>query len=178
MSEEYKRLNRELVYDGTIVNVYKDTMQVANGQIQHWDFIEHPGASAVVPVDNDGNVLMVRQYRNALGRYTIELPAGGKNKGEDFEVCALRELEEETGYKAGSSELLVDIFTTVALMDERIKIYLAKDLVKTSQHLDDGEFLNVDKYTIDELCHMIYEGKIQDSKTICGLLAYKNKYCK
>lgn len=175
---EYKRLDRELVYDGTIVNVYKDTMQVSDGQIQYWDFIEHPGAAAVVPVDSDGYVFMVKQYRNALGRYTLELPAGGKNKGEDFEVCALRELEEETGYKANKSELLVDIFTTVALMDERIKIYLATDLVKTSQHLDEGEFLNVEKHHIDELVQMIYECKIQDSKTICGLLAYKNKYCK
>lgn len=173
---EYTRVGRELVYKGAIVNVYKDKMQLFDGSMHDWDFIEHPGAAAVVPVDNEGNVIMVKQYRNALGRYTIELPAGGKNKDEDFEVCAMRELEEETGYKAGKHELLVDIFTTVALMDERIKIYLATDLEPTAQHLDEDEFLNVEKHPIEELVQMIYDCKIQDSKTICGLMAYYNKY--
>ncbi|MBP3237669.1 MAG: NUDIX hydrolase [Lachnospiraceae bacterium] len=172
----YKRVGRELIHKGAIVELYKDKMQLDDGSVHDWDFIRHPGAAAVVPVDKDGNIIMVRQYRNALGRYTIELPAGGKNPDEDFETCALRELEEETGFKAGHHELLCDIFTTVALMDERIPIYLATDLVPTKQHLDEDEFLNVEKHSIDELLKMIYEGRLQDSKTICGILTYVTKY--
>ncbi len=176
MSNEYKRIGRELVYEGSIVNVYKDKMQLFDGTIHDWDFIKHPGAAAVVPVDNDGNIIMVKQYRNALGRYTLELPAGGKDPNESFETCALRELEEETGHKAGAFEHLTTIFTTVALMDEEIAIYLAKDLIPCEQHLDEDEFLNVEKHPLDELVSMIYESKIQDSKTICGLLTYKSKF--
>lgn len=176
MSDEYTRISRELVYKGTIVNVYKDKMQLCDGLVQDWDYIEHPGAAAIVPVDKDGNIIMVKQYRNALGRYTLELPAGGKNADEDFLTCALRELEEETGYKAGNCELLTDIFTTVALMNERIPIYLATDLTFASQNLDDGEFLNVERHSLNELVQMIYDCKIQDSKTICGLLTYKAKF--
>jgi len=171
----YKRIGRELIHKGAIVEFYKDKMQLDDGSVHDWDFIKHPGAAAVVPVDADGNIIMVRQFRNALGRYTIELPAGGKNPDEDFKTCAIRELEEETGYKAGKCELLCDIFTTVALMDERIPIYLATDLIKAKQHLDEDEFLNVEKHSLDELVQMIFEGKLQDSKTICGLLAYKAK---
>ncbi len=176
MSDEYKRIGRELVYEGTIVNVYKDKMQLFDGSIHDWDFIKHPGAAAVVPVDSEGKIIMVRQYRNALGRYTLELPAGGKNPDEDFETCALRELEEETGFKAGRHEHLTTIFTTVALMDEQIAIYLATELSPCKQHLDEDEFLNVEHHSLDELVSMIYESKIQDSKTICGLLTYKSKF--
>ncbi|MCR4840371.1 MAG: NUDIX hydrolase [Lachnospiraceae bacterium] len=172
---EYERIGRELVYDGTIVNVYKDKMKNADGSVSDWDFIEHPGAAATVAVDGDGKIILVRQLRPALGRYTIELPAGGKNPEEDFETCALRELEEETGMRAGKSELLCDIYTTVALMNERIPIYLATDLVPTHQHLDENELLNVERHDLDELVQMIFEGKLQDSKTICGILAYKAK---
>lgn len=170
---EYKRIDRELMFDGAIVKVYKDTMQLDNGEISYWDYIKHPGAAAVVAVDNDGMIVMVRQYRNALGRYTIELPAGGKNPDEDFETCALRELEEETGFKAGKHMLLCDLFTTVALMDERIPVYLATDLIPVGIHLDPGEFLNVEKHSLDELVDMIFKGELQDAKTVSGILAYK-----
>ena len=172
---EYERVGRELVYDGAIVNVYRDKMKMADGTINDWDFIEHPGAAAALPVDNEGNIILVKQLRPALGRYTLELPAGGKNPDEDFKTCALRELEEEIGYKAGKAELLCDIYTTVALMNERIPIYLATDLIPTHQHLDHNEFLNVEKHTLEELVEMIFEGKLQDSKTVSGILAYKAK---
>ncbi len=172
---DYKRLHREKIYQGAIVGIYKDTMQLKDGSIQDWDFISHPGAAAVVAVDEEGRLLMVRQYRNALERETIELPAGGKNPDEDMETCAIRELEEETGYLAGHLEKLCEIYTTVALMNERIGIYLCTDLKPTQQHLDEGEFLGVERYTLEELTQWILESKIQDSKTICGILAYKTK---
>ena len=110
---------------------------------------------------------------------TLELPAGALNfREEPPEDCARRELEEETGHMAGKMEHLVDIFTTVAFCDEKISIYVATDLKPTKQHLDEDEFLDVYTYPIEELIQMIYDGKIQDSKTICGLMTYYQKYCK
>ena len=106
MIDEMKRQKRELVYKGSILDIYKDTMQFANGKTEEWDFVSHrKGAAAVLPVLDDGRIIMVRQYRNALERETIEIPAGCRDfVGEDTRLCAERELKEETGY---SSELML-----------------------------------------------------------------------
>lgn len=174
---EYKRLDRELVYKGVIVDFYQDTMQIPNGNTAKWDLISHKGATAIVAVRDDGKLFMVRQYRNPLERMTLELPAGALNSREEVpEDCARRELEEEIGYKAGKMEHLVDIFTTVAFCDEKIYMYLATDLIPSKQNLDEDEFLNVEVHDIESLIQMIYEGKIQDSKTIVGLMTYYHKY--
>lgn len=181
MPREFKRLERELKYKGAIVNFYQDTVLVPNGNIVHWDFIDHKGAAAVVPVMNDGRILMVRQFRNALDRYTLELPAGGlDSKEEPFIDCSHRELEEETGYKTDKTdmEFLIRIRTTVAFCNEVIEVYVARNLTKSVQNLDEDEFVSVKPYTVDELCEMVYSGEIEDSKTIASIMAYKNKYCK
>lgn len=178
MTEEFKRLNRELVYHGAIVDFYKDTVQVPNGNIVEWDFIGHKGAAAVIPVMEDGRLLMVKQFRNALDRYTIEIPAGGLNgKDEPTKTAAARELEEETGYRSEHLEWLITIRTTVAFCNEKIDIYVAKDLIKSRQNLDEDEFINVEAYSVEELCQMIFEGRIEDSKTIAAVMSYKAKYC-
>lgn len=178
MSEEFKRLNRELVYHGAIVDFYKDTVQVPNGNIVAWDFIGHKGAAAVVPVREDGKLLMVRQYRNALDRYTLEIPAGGLNGAEEPTLdAAERELEEETGYRSEDLELLITIRTTVAFCNEKIDIYVAHNLIKSEQNLDEDEFINVEAYSVEELSRMIFEGKIEDSKTVAAIMSYKDKYC-
>lgn len=180
MPEEFRRMNRELVYKGHIVDFYEDTVLVPNGNIVHWDFIGHKGAAAVVPVLDDGRILMVRQYRNALDRYTLEIPAGGREGVEEpYLDCAHRELEEETGYKTEKEnlEFLVSIHTTVAFCNEKIEVYVAKNLVKSAQNLDEDEFINVSAYTVDELLEKIFTGEIEDSKTMASILAYKTKYC-
>ena len=175
--EDIRRIRRELVYKGKILNFYEDYMALPNGNTAVWDFIEHKGAAAVVPVTSDGKILMVRQYRNALERYTLEIPAGAVNYlGEPKEECAARELEEETGYRAGKLEWLMNVNTTVAFCNELIGIYVAQDLIPTSQHLDEDEFLNVEKHDLDELLAMVYEGRITDGKTAAALLAYRAKY--
>ena len=177
MAEEFKRLDRKLVYHGTIIDYYRDTIQVPNGNIAEWDFIGHKGAAAVVPVREDGKLLMVKQYRNALERYTLEIPAGARDSREEpFEVCAARELEEETGYRCGSLEHLISIKTTVAFCNEGIEVFVARDLVPTRQHLDPDEYVELTAHSLEELCQWIYEGKIQDSKTVAAIMAYKNKY--
>lgn len=174
--EQYKRLKRELVAKGAIIDYYRDTMLIPNGNTAQWDLIDHKGAAAVVAVREDGKLLMVRQYRNALERETLELPAGGLNgREEPTDVAAARELEEETGYTCGKMELLNSIYTTVAFCNEKIDIYLATELGRGKQHLDEDEYLNVEAYELEELKQMIYDCRIQDSKTICGIMTYASK---
>ena len=176
MEYKIKRLNRELVYQGSIVDVYADEMQLPDGSKEKWDFVSHrKGAAAVVAVREDGKLLLVRQYRNALNRETLEITAGSRDSvNEDTAVCARRELEEETGYQCGSLTKLLELKTTVAFCDEFIDVYLATDLKPGKQHLDAGEDIKIEAYELSELVKMIFEGKIQDSKTVAGILAYQN----
>ena len=175
--EKYERIGRELIHKGAIIDYYQDTIKVPNGNIAKWDYIKHKGAAAVVAVKDDGKLLMVRQFRNALDRETLEIPAGGLNSvDEPTDIAAARELEEEAGYMAGKLELLISIRTTVAFCDEKIDVYLATDLKRSRQHLDEDEYLDVETYTIEELIQMVYDCKIQDGKTVAALLAYYNKY--
>lgn len=176
MDEEIRRIGRTLVHKGKIIDYYVDTMELPDGKQVEWDFIQHNGAAAVVPVTADGRILMVSQYRNALERYTLEIPAGGLNPGEATDLAAARELEEETGYASDQLELLLTIRTTVAFCNEKIDIYVARNLVKTHQHLDEDEYLNVEAHTMEELEQLIFNRKIEDSKTIAALMAYKVKY--
>lgn len=175
--EKYERINRELVHKGAIIDYYQDTIKIPNGNIAKWDYIKHKGAAAVVAVKDDGSLLMVRQFRNALDRETLEIPAGGLNSvDEPTDIAAARELEEEAGYTAGKLELLISIRTTVAFCDEKIDVYVATDLKRSKQHLDEDEYLDVETYSIEELIQMVYDCKIQDGKTVAALLAYYNKY--
>ncbi len=178
MAEGFKRIKRELVAKGRILDYYHDTMQIPNGNIAVWDFIQHNGAAAIVPVREDGKLLLVRQYRNALERDTLEIPAGGLHPGEPTKLAALRELEEETGYRSEDAQFLISIRTTVAFCNEKIDIYVADDLQAGEQHLDEDEYIRVEAYTVEELTDMIYRGVIQDGKTVSGVLAYARKYGK
>ena len=176
---EYKRLDRKLIHHGSILDVYQDTMQIPNGHTAAWDFIGHKGAAAVVAVRDDGKLLMVRQYRNALERDTLEIPAGGRDTvQEPFIDCAHRELEEETGYRCRKEDLefLISIYTTVAFCNERIDIYVADKLEKSRQHLDEDEYLGVVACDVHKLVEEIYAGRLQDAKTVSAILAYYNKY--
>ena len=170
MSEDVKRMGRELAYQGTVLKVYKDHMKFSNGNTEDWDFIHHDGAAAVIPVMDDGKILMVKQYRN-------EIPAGKlDDPDEEGIVCASRELKEETGYSSDDLEWLLTIRTTVAFCNERIEVFVARNLIPGEQHLDEDEFVDVKAYKLEELKEMIFEGKIQDSKTMAAILAYESKY--
>ena len=179
MSEKIKRINRELKFKGKILDFYQDTIEVDGDHTVVWDFIGHKGAAAVVPVTADGKILMVRQYRNALDRYTLEIPAGALDEvGEPGIECASRELEEETGYRSENLEWLITLRTTVAFCNERIEVYVAHDLIPSKQLLDEDEFIELGAYTIEELKEKIFSGEIEDAKTVSSLMAYAVKYGK
>lgn len=176
-AEKYERIDRQLIAKGKIVDYYHDIVKIPNGNVATWDFVWNKGAAAVVPVRDDGKIIMVRQYRNAIDRETIEIPAGGLNHLEEPTLdAAARELEEETGFKTEELEFLISIKTTVAFCNENIDIYVARNLKPSKQNLDEDEYINVEAYSVDELCEMIYAGKMEDAKTVSAILAYKNKY--
>ena len=177
--EEFKRISRDLVAKGAIIDYYQDTMQIPNGNIAKWDLIDHKGAAAVVAVREDGKLLMVRQYRNALERETLEIPAGKLDApGEPKIECAYRELEEETGYRCEKLEYLMSLNTTVAFCDEAIDVFVARNLIPSKQQLDEDESINVERWKLENLQELIYTGKMTDAKTVAAIMAYAAKYGK
>ena len=169
------RLGRELAYTGTILKIYRDHV-VANGIDEIYDYIHHDGAAAVLPVTAEGKILMVRQYRNALDRFTLEIPAGKVDAPEEPRIeCAYRELEEETGFKTDKLEYLMTINTTVAFCDEAIDVFLATNLIPSHQNLDEDESIDVEEWEVKDLLEMIYTGKLTDGKTVAAILAYAQR---
>ncbi len=170
------RKDRKLKYTGTILKIYEDTV-IANGHEAHWDFIHHDGAACVVPVTDDGKILMVRQYRNALDRETLEIPAGKLDDPNEPKIeCAYRELEEETGYRCENLEYLMSLNTTIAFCDEAIDVFVARNLIPSKQHLDDDEVIYVEEWELEDLQRLIYTGKMTDAKTVASIMAYAAKY--
>ncbi len=169
--EKLERVSRKLVHKGHIINFYEDTMRLPDGREVVWDIVGHKGASAVMAKKKNGKYLMVRQYRDAVQRETLEIPAGGKEyEGEDPMLTAGRELEEETGYRAEELKLLTSLQTTVGFCEEVIDIYLATDLKEGQQHLDEDEYMNIEEYTLDELVEKVFSGEIRDGKTIAAIM--------
>lgn len=172
------RKERNLKYTGKVVKIYEDIVEV-NGHEAHWDFIHHDGAAAVVAVADDGKLLMVRQYRNALDRETLEIPAGKLDAPDEPKIeCAYRELEEETGYRCEQLEYLMSVNTTVAFCNEAIDIFVARNLIPSEQHLDEDEVINVEAWSVEDLEDLIYSGKLTDGKTVAAITAYARKYRK
>ena len=178
MEHRLHRTDRQLASAGAVLEFYRDTMVLPDGQEQIWDYVRHKkgGGACTVPVLPDGRVLLIRQFRPAIDRETLELPAGARDSsGEDPAVTAARELEEETGYRPGRMTKLAHILTAVAWCNESTDIYLAQDLAPVSgQHLDEAEEIELCIMPLDELCHKIYAGEIQDAKTVAGIMAYRS----
>lgn len=160
------------MHQGKVVGFYEDIVKLPSGKVVTWDLVKHKGAAAVVPVTENGTILLVKQYRNALDQETLEIPAGGIEPGETPLECVTREIEEETGYRAGKMEHLMTIVTAIGFCDEKIPIYVASDLKPSKQHLDEDEFIDVKEFTIEEIKEMIFDGRIIDAKTISGVLGY------
>jgi ADP-ribose pyrophosphatase len=165
-----KFIKSEVVFEGNLLTVRRDTVELPNGKHATRELIQHPGAVAVVPIRNDGKILLVRQFRYPVDQLTLEIPAGKLDPGEEPEACAKRELEEETGYKAKKLRLLSSILTTPGFTNEVIHLYLAEDLVLAEQCPDEDEFIDVEVFTKEEIRKMIENGTISDAKSLLGLL--------
>ncbi len=163
------KLSSEMKFDGKLIKVTYDIAEV-NGKEAWREVVHHPGASAIVAIDEDNRIIMEKQFRYALNDYLLEIPAGKLDAGEDPLVCAKRELEEETGIIASEWISLGTIATSPGFCNEVIHLYVAKGLSKGEIHWDEDEYVEVERYTFDELLQRISEEKIKDSKTLSALL--------
>lgn len=165
------RQSSKLIYDGAIVHLYRDTVTLPDGKSAIREVIHHIGAVCVVPVTDNGEVILVRQFRYPLGKMVLEIPAGKLNsKDEDPESAVLRELEEETGYSCRELNFIGDIHTTVGFCDEVIHMYSAHGLTKGAAHPDDDEFIDTVKLPLKEAVEMILNGQLTDGKTQAAIL--------
>jgi len=162
------RIDGGMVYEGHFLKVQRDTIELPDGKRTAREYILHPGAVVILPLLDDGKVLLERQFRYPLHDVFIEFPAGKIDPGEDPLDCAKRELVEETGYTATDWQFVSTIHNAIAYSDEHLDLYLARGLKQGEQKLDDGEFLELFTATIDELLQWVREGKVTDVKTIIG----------
>ncbi|ADQ46215.1 NUDIX hydrolase [Caldicellulosiruptor kronotskyensis 2002] len=165
-----KTIDSTLIYDGSFISLKVDKVLLPNGNISQRAIVLHSGAAVVVPVDDENNVIFVKQFRKPIEKVIIELPAGKLDKDEDPLECAKRELEEETGYKASELIKLTEIYTTPGFSNEVIHVYLATGLFKGEVHTDADEFVEVLKIKMNDAILMVKKGEIRDAKTIIGLL--------
>jgi len=170
-----KTIGSKPLFSGKVINLRKDTVTLPNGQTATREVVEHPGGVSIVAQKEDGKVLLVRQYRRPFDKEMIEIPAGKLEYGEDHYTCGLRELQEETGYKAGNYQYLGGFYPTPGFCNEIIHIYFASELTKGEMHLDEDEFLDVIEADVDKVFAMIETGEITDGKTIIGILLSKQR---
>ena len=170
----YRTIKRDLVYSGKVFNIKVDQIEYNTGNKAIREVAEHPGGAVVVPVTKEGKIVMVTQHRFPVDKILLELPAGKLGKGENPFICAVRELEEETGYKSDNVEELGSIYTTPGYSTEKLWIYLAKDLKPGDYNREEGEFgMEVFELSLKEVEEKIYNGEIVDGKTICGIFLVK-----
>ena len=162
------KVDGEVAYDGHFLKVQCDRIRLPDGSESNREYIRHPGAVVVIPVFDDGYVLLERQFRYPLKQVFIEFPAGKIDPGEESLACAIRELQEETGYTAERWDFLCTIHNAIAYSDEHLDIFLARGLTSGQAQLDEGEFLETFKATLPEMLTWIKEGKISDVKTVIG----------
>ena len=165
-----QRIDRDDKYHGIIVDVHLDHVRLSDGSNARREVVEHPGGVTILPVDEAGNCYMVRQFRYPAGHMMLEAPAGKLEYGEDHRECAVRELSEETGFTADELIYLGGFYTSPGFSSERLHVYLALGLHAGDSHLDEGEFLNVEKHSLQALEQMIMDNEIEDAKTIIAVL--------
>ena len=166
---EEKTISSEIVYEGPVFKVRKHVVESVAGEAIR-DVVEHVGGGIIVAVKDDGKIIMERQFRKPLEQALLELPAGKADPNEDPELTAVRELAEETGYKAGTIKHLVSYYPTCGYSSELLHIYICRDLTPGETNWDPTECIDLIEYSADELIDMIMKGEIRDSKTIIGIL--------
>ena len=175
--EKYKEkiLNSDYIYEGNILKLRKDKVKLFDEHETYREVVEHDGGVAIVPITAEGKILLVKQYRIAVDEVVLELPAGKLEENEDVEKCALRELEEETGFRADDIKNLFYFYTTPGYSSEKLHLFIADGLKHYGQNLDRGEYIEIVEISTEEIIPKIVDGKIKDSKTIIGLLWYLNQ---
>jgi ADP-ribose pyrophosphatase len=170
---EKEVLAHQEIYRGKIVGLDVDTIRQASGGATVREVVLHPGGVTAVPVLDDGRLLLIRQFRYAIGKFILELPAGKLDSGQPPKETVARELEEEIGYTAGTLEYKTTFYTTPGISNEAIHFFIARDLVPCIQRLEEGEHITVEAYTVYDCLEMIRTGEISDGKTILGILWYQ-----
>ncbi len=165
-----KKISSKQIFDGKIVKLFVDEVELPNGSLAIREIVRHPGAVCVVPVTKEGEVIMVRQFRYPFESVLLEIPAGKLEPNEDPLEAVKRELEEESGAVAGKIEHIGELYTTVAIFDEKIQMYLATDLTFINAHPDQDEFLEVERIPLDTLVDMVMNDEIKDAKTQIAIL--------
>lgn len=173
-----KTLSSTEVFKGHVLDVYNDEIELPTGRHSHREIIRHCHAAAVLAINEKNEVLLEDQYRYPYDDIITEIPAGKADPNEEASLTARRELEEETGYQAGKLEELGLFYPSVGYTDEAIHLFLATDLKKTEQHLDEGEILDYYFQPLEEVCNRIRSGEIKDGKTIAAIGEYILKYKK
>ncbi len=161
---------KEIIYQGRAFNVRRDVVRFPDQHTMHMDIIEHIGAVTILPVNNEGKILFVRQYRHATGQELLELPAGTLNKGEQPKQCAAREIREETGFAAGKMVKLGEFFLAPGYSTEYMVVYLATDLYPDPLPKDKDEFINLEQVPVGQAYDMALNGNLQDGKSLAALL--------
>ncbi len=169
-----RTIDKKLIYKGKIIDLEVLDVELPDGNRSKREIVLHRGASAIIPIDQDGNIVMVRQYRKPVEKELLEIPAGTLEEGEDPLHCAKRELIEEIGYGAKSFEPLVSFYSTPGFTTEKLFLYIARELYKEEGEADFDEFIEVEKVKLEDAFSMVMDGKIEDAKSIIGiLLAYQ-----
>lgn len=173
MDMREKLIKSEEIFKGRVITLKKETVLLPNGEEAGREIVLHPGGVSILPLDENGNVYMVRQYRRPFDDILLEIPAGKLDYGEDPFECGVRELSEETGLTAGKYDYLGKFYVTPGFCREVIHIYLARDLKKGNMHLDEDEFLEVEKIPFNTLLDMAMSNEIKDAKTAIAILKTK-----
>ena len=169
---EEKTSSSEIVFQGKLLDVRRDIVILPNGANGIREWIKHPGAVCCIPILPNGKIALIRQYRYSVRKMMIELPAGKLDKRENPEKCAIRELEEEIGYRANKLTFLINIHPAIGFANEKMWLFIAENLVKTEPKLDEDEFLELIPTSLEDALNLIWTGKITDAKTIIGLLSF------
>lgn len=177
MKFEEKTIMTEPIFEGRVIQVQVDTVRLPNGEQSTREIVKHPGAVGIIPMTADGKLIVVEQYRKALERTIVEIPAGKMEPGEERTVCALRELEEETGYGTQNLTYLQEVVTSPGFCDEVVHIFVARDIFKIDHPagLDDDEFVEVKAVTLEEAQQLMAQGVICDAKTIIAVMWLHNQ---
>lgn len=172
----YKKLGEKLAYKSSLVEFYEDPLELPDGTRVVYDLIKHQGGAAVLPIDEDGNLILVRQYRNSVDAEVYEIPAGLLEKDDaSGEQCARRELEEEVGYHAEQLEFVAEVYGAIGISDEKTDVYLAEHLTPCKRHLDPHEFIDIVRLDLPTALNMIANKEIIDAKTVIAIFYYQLK---